>query len=82
MRGTYGPRRIVMSEFNRMHWGHFNLGMRGCPQASNMFADPISKYSTIDIGCRIAQSVERKANIRDALGSTPRGSTFFLPLEL
>jgi hypothetical protein len=77
LRGSWGPRRIVISEFNRMHWGNFNLRINGFPQASNIFHDPTSKYSTINIRCRRAQSVKRKTNIREAPGSIPRGSTFF-----
>jgi hypothetical protein len=57
-----------------MHRGYFNLRMHSCPQASNIFDDPTSKYSTINIRYRIAQSVERKTDKR---GSIPRGSTFF-----
>jgi hypothetical protein len=72
-----GPRRIVISEFNQMHWGHFNLRMRGCPQASNIHDDPTSKYSTINIISRIAQSVEWKTDIREVPSSLPHGSKFF-----
>jgi hypothetical protein len=55
--------------------------MRGCPQASNIFDDPTSKYSTVSIRCKIAISVERKTDIQEAPGSTPRGCNFFFSLE-
>jgi hypothetical protein len=51
--------------------------MCGCPQATNIFDDPTSKYSTINIRCRIAQSVERKTDIREVLGSIPAAAHFF-----
>jgi hypothetical protein len=34
--GHRGSRIIVISEYNRMHWGHFNLHIPGYPQASNI----------------------------------------------
>jgi hypothetical protein len=59
-----------------MYWGHFNLRMSSYLQARNIFDDPTSKYSTMNIRCRVAQSVERKTDMWDASGSMPRCSTF------
>jgi hypothetical protein len=79
-----GPRsscRIVVSEFNWMHWGYFYFRMRGCSRASNIFDGPTSKYSTINISCRIAHSVEQKTDRREAPGSIARDITFFFFLD-
>jgi hypothetical protein len=64
-------------KFNRMHWGHINLRLRGCLLASNIFDSTTSKYRTINIICRTAQSVEQKTDIQEAQGLIPRYSTFF-----